>query len=145
MSLEQNKAIARRHFEELWHNGDLEVADEIYSREAVGHYSDNADLTGYPENETELVRADKIAFPDGVVTVLGQFAEADVVVTRWRFDATHTGPLYDIPPSDRRISVHGVHVHRMSKGKIVEIWAHPDTLSFMTQMGLLPSAAANVG
>jgi predicted ester cyclase len=145
MSLEQNKAIARRHFEELWHKGDLAVADAIYSTGAVGHYSDNPDLTGYPDDEKDLVRADKVAFPEGVVTVLGQIAEGDIVVTRWRFEATHTGPLYDIPQSGRRISVPGVHVHRISEGKIVEIWAHPDTVSFMTQMGLLPSATADVG
>lgn len=144
MSLEQNKAIARRHFEELWHTGNLDVADEIYSSRAVGHYSDNPDLTGYPDDERELVRADKVAFPDGRVTVQAQIAEGDIVVTRWRFDATHAGPLYDIPPSGRRISVAGVHVHRIDGGKIVEIWAHPDTLSFMSQMGLLPTTA-NVG
>ena len=145
MSLEQNKSIVRRHFEELWHKGDLTVADEIYSTRAVGHYSDNPDMTGYPEVEEALVRADKVAFPDGVVTVEGQIAEDDIVVTRWRFDATHTGPLYDIPQSGRTISVPGVHVHRISEGKIVEIWAHPDTFSFMSQMGLVPSATADVG
>jgi len=145
MSTEQNKAIARRHYEELWHNGDLAVADEIYSTHAVGHFSDNPDLTGYPDDEKQLVRADKVAFPDGTVTVEGQIAEGDIVVTRWRFEGTHTGPLIDIPPSGRAISVPGVHIHRISEGKIVEIWAHPDTVGFMRQMGLLPSATADVG
>jgi predicted ester cyclase len=145
MSLEQNKAIARRHFEELWHRGDLTVAEEIYSVDAVGHFSDGPDITGYPAVEQELVRADKVAFADGVVTLEGQLAEGDTVVTRWRFDATHTGPLYDILPSGRPVSVTGVHVHRIRDSKIVEIWAHPDTLSFMGQMGMLPSAAAEVG
>ena len=144
MSLEQNKAIARRHFEELWDRGNLDVAADIYSSGAVGHYSDHSELTGYPDVERELVRADKIAFPDGHVTVQTQIAEGDIVVTRWRFDATHTGPLYDIPPSGRRISVVGAHVHRIDGGKIVEIWAHPDTLSFMSQMGLVPTTT-NVG
>ena len=37
MSLEENKAIARRHFEELWTKGDLAVADEICSPSTVGH------------------------------------------------------------------------------------------------------------
>ena len=96
---EQNKAIVRRHFEELWTKGNLVVADEIYSPQAVGHYSSNPDLTGYPEVEKDLVQHDKVAFPDGVVTVEAQIAEGDQVVTRWRFDATHTGPLYENPAS----------------------------------------------
>jgi predicted ester cyclase len=144
MSLEQNKAIARRHFEELWTKGDLAVADEIYSIQAVGHYGANPPHTGYPEFEKEVVRQDRVAFPDGVATVQAQIAEGDRVVTRWRFEATHTGPLYDNPPSGRALSVSGVHIHRIVDGQIVEIWAHPDTLTFMTQLGLVPAPTVEV-
>jgi hypothetical protein len=49
MSLEQNKAIARRHFDELWTNGDLAVADDIYSPATVGHCGNFPGQTGYPE------------------------------------------------------------------------------------------------
>ena len=143
MSVEENKAIARRHFEELWTKGDVDVADEIYSPEAVGrHGSGNPDNTGYPEFEKELVRQDTEGFPDGVATVLGQIAEGDCVVTQWRFEGTNTGPIYGNPPTGREVSVNGVHIHRIVGGKIVEIWAHPDSLSFMQQMGLVPAGAS---
>lgn len=92
MSLEENKAIARRHFEELWTKGDLAVADEIYAPVAVGHCGNLPDQTDYPECEKELVRQDRVAFPNGTATVEDQIAEGDKVLTRWRFRATHTGP-----------------------------------------------------
>jgi predicted ester cyclase len=137
MSIEDNKRIARRHFQELWTNGNLDVADEIYSPDAVGHCGNLPDQTGYPECEKDLVRQDLVAFPDGVATVLDQVAEGDNVMTRWRFDGTHRGPLYGNPASGHRVSVAGFHVHRIVDGKIVEIWALGDFYSLLTQIGAL--------
>lgn len=139
MSLEENKAIARRHFEELWSKGDVGVADEIYSTQAVGHHSDQPDRTGYPEVEKQEVIGDREGFPDTVVTVEYQIAESDMVLTRWRMQGTNTGPLRGMPPTGREVSVTGFHVHRVADGKIIEIWAQGDTLAFMRQLGLIPS------
>jgi predicted ester cyclase len=144
MSLEENKAIARRHFEELWAKGDLAVADEIYATVAVGHCGNLPDQHDYPECEKELVRQDRVAFPDGTVTLEDQIAEGDKVLTRWRFRATHTGPLFGNPPSGGEVSVAGFHLHRIVDGKIVEVWALGDFFSLMHQIGALPSQEVEV-
>lgn len=138
MSTESNKAVARRHFDELWLKGALEVADEIYSPDTVGHWGDGLDRTGYPAFEKEEVARSNRAFPDTQVTVEFQVAEGDMVVTRWRFEGTHTGPGYG-EPTGRHVSVAGAHIHRIADGKIVEIWAHPNNLSFMQQLGMIPA------
>ena len=138
MSLDENKVIARRHFEELWTDGKLAVADEIYATDAVGHCGNLPDQTGYPECEKEGVRQDRVAFADGIATVEDQVAEGDKVLTRWRFRGTHTGPLYGNPASGHDISVSGFHVHRIIDGKITEIWALGDFYSLLQQMGALP-------
>ena len=143
MSLEQNKAIARRHFEELWTKGDLAVADELYSPTAIGHCGNLPDQTGYPACEQELVRQDLIAFPDGVATVEDQIAEGDKVLTRWRFSGTHRGELYGHPASGNEVSVTGFHLHRIVHGKIVEVWALGDFYSLLTQMGVLVTPEPN--
>jgi predicted ester cyclase len=139
MSLEQNKAIARRHFEELWTKGDLAVADEIYASSTVGHCGNLPDQTGYPECEKELVRQDLIAFPDGVATVEDQTAEGDKVVTRWRFRGTQRGELYGHPASRNEVSVTGFHIHRIVDGKIAEVWALGDFHGLLMQIGALTS------
>ena len=139
MSLEENKAIARRHFEEFWTKGDLAVADEIYSPSTVGHCGNLPDQTSYPECEKELVRQDLIAFPDGVATVEDQIAEGDKVVTRWRFSGTQRGELYGHPASGNTVSVAGFHVHRIVDGRIVEVWALGDFYGLLMQIGALTS------
>ena len=137
MSLEQNKAIARRHFEELWTKGDLAVADEIYSPSATGHCGNLPDQTGYPECEKVLVSQDLIAFPGGVATIEDQIAEGDKVVTRWRFQATHRGALFGHDASGNEVSVSGFHVHRIVEGEIVEVWALGDFYALLMQIGAL--------
>ena len=140
MSIESNKALARRHFEELWLKGALEVADEIYSPATVGHWGDGPDQRGYPAFEKEEVARSNGAFPDTRVTVDFQVAEGNMVVTHWRFEGTHTGPGYG-DPTGRHVSVSGAHIHRIADGRIVEIWAHPNNLSFMQQLGMIPANA----
>ena len=136
MALDENKAIARRHFEELWSKGDLRVADEIYSPEAVGHCGENPDQGGYPESEKELVRSLGEGFPDTAVTVEYQIAEDDMVLTRWRTRGTNTGPFRGMSPTGREVSVTGFHVHRIADVKIAEIWALADTVAVLQQLGL---------
>lgn len=136
MPIDANKAVARRHFEELWLKGDLAVADEIYSPGAVGHWGDLPDQAGYPESEKAEVQRSNAAFPDTNVTIDFQVAEGDLVVTRWTFEGTHTGPGYG-EPTGRRVRATGAHVHRIVDEKIVEIWAHPDNLTFMKHLGMI--------
>ena len=142
MSLEQNKAIARRHFEELWGQGDLSVADEIYDPSCVGHCANAPQQTGYPESEKQLVLRDRAVSRDGEVTVEDQIAEGDKVLTRWVFRGTHTEPLPGIPPTGNRITLHGMHVHRIVDGKIVEVWAIDDFFGLMQTFGVIPADAA---
>ena len=85
-----------------------------------------------------------MAFSDGTATVEDQIAEGDMVLTRWRFRGTHTGPLYGNPASGHEISVSGFHVHRIVDGKIVEIWALGDFYGLLQQMGALPSQQVEV-
>ena len=138
-ALEENKAIARRHFEELWARGDLAVADEIYSTSAVGRHLGSPDHGGYPEGERQHVLESNTAFPDTSVTVEDQVAEGDRVVTRWTFRGTHTAAYMGVPPSGRQLTVSGVHIHRIVDGKIVEVWAYPDVLGFLQQLGVIPA------
>lgn len=142
MSLETNKAIVRRHFEELWTKGDLDVADEIYSPGAIGHCGTLPDQVDFPESEKQGVRDDLAAFPDGRATVLIQIAEGDMVLTRWLFKGTHLGPLYGIPASGNEVAVTGFHLHRLTDGKIVEVWAQGDFYGLLGQVGALPAQEA---
>jgi steroid delta-isomerase-like uncharacterized protein len=138
------KAIARRHFEELWGQGNLATAAELYDPTCVGHCGISPDQTDYPASEQAIVTRDRATCPDAVVSVEDQLAEGDQVLTRWTMHATHSVSLAGEAPSGRDITVRGMHVHRIRDGRIIEVWAAPDTLGLLVQAGLVsPPGAPN--
>src|SRR5262245_38371385 len=99
---QQNKAIVRRGFEELFNKGQLDVADEVFAKDYVGH--DPAlpkDLHG-PQEFKKFVQMYRTAFPDLVCTIEDQLADGDKVVTRFTARGTHRGELMGIPPTGRK-------------------------------------------
>jgi SnoaL-like polyketide cyclase len=88
VSTEENKAIVRRWFENLFNGGNLDVADEIV---APNHVNDPAlpDILSGPEGQKQVVSLYRGAFPDAHITVEHQIAAGNEEVTRWTGHGTH--------------------------------------------------------
>ena len=80
---EENKAIARRVLKEVFSGqGDLEVADELFAPNFVGHDTASPEDIRGPEGVKEFAGMYRNAFPDVQMSVEDQVAEGDMVVTR---------------------------------------------------------------
>jgi steroid delta-isomerase-like uncharacterized protein len=135
---EQNKAIARRVFEEVWNKSSLDVIDELYASDVVNHELP-PDLPPGVEGTKAYTGMFMSAFPDTQMTVEDQIADGDRVVTRWTGTGTHTGELMGIPATSKRVTVTGIDVHRIAGGKIVEAWGQFDQMGMMQQLGVIPA------
>ena len=140
MSTEENKALLRRSVEEVFSaQGDIDVADEIFAPDYIGHNpTDPQDVRG-PEGAKELASIYRSAFPDVRLSIEEQVAEEDRVVTRWIASGTHQGELMGIAPSGNRVTVSGTSIERIVNGKIEETWDNYDALGMMQQIGAIPS------
>lgn len=117
MTLEQNKALARRELEELWSEGNLAVADEIFAPDFVSHqhsHPDTQDVHGVAAYK-DFVRQIHRAFPDLHYTLEDQIAEGDKVMTRNVASGTHKGALMGIEPTNRRVRWAGISVDRIER------------------------------
>ena len=134
---EENKAIARREYEEIWNQGKLDVADEIldasYAPRGLG-----VELPPGPEGFKPFVSMYRSAFPDIHFTIEDQIAEGDKVVLRWTARATHKGELMGIPATGKQIEVTGIDITQHVGGKIVASWNNWDALGMMEQLGVVP-------
>ena len=74
--------------------------------------------------------------PDRRWTILDQFQDGDVVITRWAIEATHSGELPGIPATRRRIKVEGIVITRVENDQIAEQWQVWDMLGFLEQLGV---------
>lgn len=115
MSTEENKAVARREFEELFNQGgNLDAAEDIYAPDYVGHEPTFGDVHGL-EGAKQFAADLRQAFPDLETTIEEQVAEGDKMVTRFRTQGAHQGESEDLgPPTGNRIEVSGITIERFS-------------------------------
>jgi len=136
---EQNKAIVRRVFEELWNNGNLSVADQLFTPTYTDHDPSTPDFGHGPESERKRVTLYRTAFPDLRLTIEDIIAEGETVMARWSCRGTHKGDLSGIAPTGKQINISGVTVARLSNGKLAEGYVHWDALGLMQQLGVVPA------
>ncbi len=133
MSVEENKAIVRRHFEEIWNQKQLEVADELVAIDYLSHFS----LPGQPvgiEGFKYAARMLLAAFPDLHHTIEDMIAEDDKVVSRLTARGTHLAPFRGIPATGRVVTWTGIRILRIRDSEICENWANWDDLELMRQL-----------
>jgi steroid delta-isomerase-like uncharacterized protein len=138
MSIEENKAIARRWSEELWSRGSLDVADEIVAPEYVRHDPGAPFPAHGPEGVKRLVTMLHAMFPDIEIVVEDVIAAEDKVVTRYTSIATDTEGFMGRPPTGKVIRTPAIQIFRFAGGKIVESWAVRDDLGTLRRLGHVP-------
>jgi steroid delta-isomerase-like uncharacterized protein len=138
MSME-NKTIVRRLYEEVWNERKLKVVDELLS---ASHALQDPNVSGsqvgpagYKRTVTELTTG----FPDLCFTIEDVIAEGEKVVACWTFAGTHQGVYREIPATGKKISVEGITIHHIRKGKILDSYTRWDALGLMRQIGAIPA------
>ena len=116
-SAEENKALARRWFEDLFKTGDLEVADEIIAPDHVNHDPTLPNIPPGSEGQKQVVNLYRGAFTNAHISIEDQVAEGDKVVTRWRGSGTHQGELMGVAPTGNQVRVTGITINRVSEGR----------------------------
>ena len=137
MSLEENKAIELRFFEEVVNKGNLAVIDEIVAANFVQH-DPPPGITADREGMKQFFTTHLSAFPDFHSTLEDMFAEGDKVVQRFTARGTHKGEWMGIAPTGKQVTIPGMAIHRITGGKIVEGWTSMDMLGALQQLGIIP-------
>jgi steroid delta-isomerase-like uncharacterized protein len=129
--LEAHKVLIRREAEQMWNANDVDLADELFAEEFVGHF-DVGPVQGRRAVKsfiTEIIEA----LPDIRMTIEDLFGEGDRVVTRWKATGTHKSEYRGARPTGRRITIRGITVWRLASGRIVESWSHSDLSGLLEQ------------
>jgi len=116
----EEATIARRWFEEVWNARRDEAIYELMAPDAVGHM-EGGDVHGPDE-----FRAGRAAFlealPDMHIAIEDVISDGDRAAVRWLVRATHTGELFGVAASNRKVELRGTSWFRIRDGKLVEGW-----------------------
>jgi steroid delta-isomerase-like uncharacterized protein len=135
MSIEENKALARRWNEELWSKGNLAAVNELLATNFVFNYPSPGvahDREGYKQTVTMP------SFANIQSVIEDMVAEEDKVAVRWTWRGTHKGEYMGVAPTGKQVTITGISILRIVGGKIVEEWGEMDNLGMMQQLGAKP-------
>ncbi|MDJ0757703.1 MAG: ester cyclase [Ardenticatenaceae bacterium] len=131
MSIENNKTLVRRHYEEVLTGRNPDLVDDLYLPMiglSDGNSIEREQFKGYLQISLD-------AFPDLVVTVEDQIAEGDKVVTRWTAEGTHRGSFFGLEATGKQVRLQAIHIHQIKNGKIARLWEEFDMFGLRQQLG----------
>jgi predicted ester cyclase len=138
-TLDANKALFRRWFEEVWNKGRAEAIDEMFAPDGIAHgLSDEPGktMTG-PADFKPFHRVFRGAFPNIEVNIEDAIAEGDMIAVRCSVRGKHTGDHLGIPGSDSPVEFTGMVMARIKDGMFVEVWNNFDFLRMNKQIGVI--------
>lgn len=133
LSEKANINVVDQLYQELFVQGNLEIADEIIAPDFINN--------DFPEDPPgpEPIRQTSIdlrnAMPDLEITVSQWLAEGDLVASNVTFRGTFTGEFIGAPPTGDPIEWSQIDIHRIDEnGQIAEVW-HPIPLTLFEAIG----------
>ncbi len=137
MSVDENKALAQRLYDDLFNRGYPAAAVELVSAGFVDHEAPPGTPCG-PEAARLAAARLRAAFPDGRHVIEDLVGEEDRVVVRLTFGGTHKGAYQGVAATGRRVTQAQIHILRIAEGQVAELWAIRDDLGLLTQLKLAP-------
>jgi|ERR1051326_692428 steroid delta-isomerase-like uncharacterized protein len=136
---EENKALMRRWFEEVWNQGRAEVIHELFADDGIAHglSDDPANPMHGPIDFLPFHAQFREAFPAIEVVVEDQIAEGDMVATRCSVRGRHMGDSLGFAATQSPVEFTGVTITRIKDGKIVEAWNNFDFMKMYRQLGAI--------
>ena len=131
---QDNKALARRWFDEVWNNRNKAVIHEL-AHPAVKTYGlGEGGAPGGVEQLIPFIDRFLTAFPDIKISVDDVLADGDQTAVRLHATGTHTGGGMGVPATGRKINVSGIIWMRWKDGQIIEGRNEFDAYGMMQQL-----------
>jgi steroid delta-isomerase-like uncharacterized protein len=127
------RELVERLHGELLASCDLAALDRFFAPDVVSHNMP----PGFPpgiEGVRRFFATFQAAFPDLTVRVDEVVAEDDRAAVATTIEGTHEGELLGIAPTGRRVSVTGIDLVRVARGRIVEHRGLTDTVGLLRQL-----------
>ena len=136
MSVEKNKEIIKRFYEEFWQGKNYDIVDEL----VADNFIDHRPMPGFddPKEAMKFIgREVHKGFTPISNDLLGPLGEGDKVFAHWKFKGKNTGEYMGQQPNNKEVLFQGIDIFRIENGKIAECWHQENAIDFMIQMGYI--------
>ena len=141
MSLETNKMLVRRYYEEIVSTGAVDEVDNYIGLDYVEVHDGQRYELG-TEGAREHIRGVRRTYPDIKLTVEQQIAEGEWVASLVTMRGTQLGEWAGIRPTGKPLVVTAVNIDRIVEGRIVEHGGAANLLGPLLEAGAIEPARA---
>jgi len=128
MTLEENKAVVRRFWEQAFDSGNLELVDKLFASDHTLRYPGLGEEGEGRDTMKALVSVFRTVSPDFRIDVQDEIAEENEVVVRWAGSGSVREEIAG--EAGDKVRVSGIAISRLARGEITETWlrftTHPD-------------------
>ncbi|WP_458189799.1 ester cyclase [Haladaptatus sp. NG-WS-4] len=144
---QDNEAVARRLFEEVWQNHNYDVIDEVVAKDYVLHDPSmpEEEASEWPSGREgyRMMAEMGSGIIDGPLEVEQIVPGGDNVVIRWKQTGTHVGEMGNIEPSNEEVTITGIEIDRFEDGQLAETWQEVNMMGMLMQIGAIPDDLFN--
>jgi predicted ester cyclase len=132
-----NAERIRWEFEMLNRHDVSPLKQHMWTAETVMRFPDRT--THGPEESAAYLEGQFAALTDWHMQVVAVAGEGDDVFVHWRLTGKHTGPLFGVAPTGKRLAVDGIDHFVLHDGKVVSVFVSTDGMEFARQFGMMPA------
>ena len=141
MTVEQNKAVVARFFEELLDNENVGILHDMFTGDCVFHRGDLTEPARGISGIRSIVEKRVQLYRDFRTTIHQIIGEGDLVATRETHKGIHRGqfptPIGTFDVTGRPIEWTSQVFFRFEDGKISEMWVARDELGILRYLGIV--------
>jgi predicted ester cyclase len=134
MSLEDNKTIVRRFYEEVVNTGNVSLIESFLSPEYCEVHEGKRHTAGIEGAKAHTLGV-RQTYPDLHITIDQQIAEGEWVASCITARGTHKGSWLGIKPTGKPVVFTGVNIDRVVEGRIVEHGGAANMLGPLLEIG----------
>lgn len=141
MNAEQKKAVLRRYYGTMWNEGQVALANELFTDDYENHDpATPGRVVKGRQAFASLIGSYREAFPDLRFEIVEQLVDGDTAITRWFAKGTHKGALMGIPATGRTGEpVEGVTISTFRDDRIARDRVVWDLHGLLRSLGIVPA------
>src|SRR5688572_3723103 len=116
MSLEDNRKLIQRYFNEVWNEGNVDALDELLTHDYVNHSPGIPNPRPGPADLKPIVLAMRRGISGLHYDILDLVVAEDKVMAYVRMTGVHDAELFGMPASGRRIDVRQMQIEWICDG-----------------------------
>ena len=126
--------IARRIYDEMIGEGNMDVVDEVLHDDFVEHEA-MPDMPTGKDAPKAMMAMLREAFPDLRAEVDDTIEQGNKLAVRCRFLGTHQGEFMGVPATGRSIEINVMDVLEFEGDQVIAHWGVMDSAGLMEQLG----------